>query len=120
MKFERKWFNSFAQAIAALVVLHWGAEQAIAQRATASIAGSIVDASEAAVPGASVVVRNLDTGVERTANANDSGYYVVPALPAGPYSITVSHTGFQTQTVPQLVLVVDQNATINVSLKVGQ
>src|SRR5215470_17583723 len=118
MKFERKWFNSLALALATLV-LNWGAEQAIAQRATASIAGSIVDASEAAVPGASVVVRNLDTGVERSVNANDLGYYVVPALPAGPYSITVSKTGFQTQTVSQIVLVVDQNATMNVSLKVG-
>src|SRR5215468_10023367 len=119
MKFERKWFNSLALALATLVVLNWGAEQALAQRAAASVAGSIVDASEAAVPGASVVVRNLDTGVERTVSANDLGYYVVPALPAGPYSITVSKPGFQTQTVPQLVLVVDQNATINVSLKIG-
>jgi hypothetical protein len=78
-----------------------------------------MDASESAVPRARVVVRSLATGVETTVESNDLGYYVVPALPAGPYSLTFSKTGFQTQTVPQLVLEVDQNATINITMKVG-
>ena len=77
------------------------------------------DESESAVPGARIVVRNLATGLERTVESNDLGYYAVPALPTGPYSVTVSKTGFQTQSVPQLILEVDQNATIKVSLKVG-
>jgi hypothetical protein len=82
------------------------------------MAGSILDASEAAVPSATVLVKNLGTGTERTVESNAVGYYVVPALPAGRYSITMA-AGFQTQTVPELVLAVDQNATINISLKVG-
>ncbi len=106
-------------AIAAFVLLHCAARQAFAQRSTASVAGSIVDEFESAVPGARVVVRNLATGVERTVESNDLGYYAVPAVPAGPYSVTVSKTGFQTQSVPQLILEVDQNATIKISLKVG-
>src|SRR5882672_710563 len=109
----------FFLAIAAFIMLHYGAERAFAQRSTASVAGSIVDASESAVPGAKVVVRNLATGVERTVESNDLGYYVVPALPTGPYSVTVSKEGFQTQSVPELTLEVDQNATIRISLKVG-
>lgn len=116
---KRKSVRLSVLAIAALVVLHCGAGRAFAQRSTASIAGSIVDASEGAVAGASVVVRNLDTGVERTVESNHLGYYAVPALPAGPYSVTVRKAGFQTQTVPRLLLEVDQNATINISLKVG-
>jgi carboxypeptidase family protein len=91
----------------------------VGQRTTASVTGSIVDASESAVPRARVVARSLATGVETTVESNDLGYYVVPAVPAGPYSLTFSKTGFQTQTVPQLVLEVDQNATINISMKVG-
>jgi hypothetical protein len=104
-------------AIAAL--LHCLAGKAFAQRSTASVAGSIVDESESAVPGARIVIRNLATGLERTVDSNDLGYYAVPALPTGPYSVTVSKTGFQTQSVPQLILEVDQNATIKISLKVG-
>ena len=100
-----------------LIVL---ATPAFAQRNTAQVSGTITDASESAVPGASIVVRNLNTAVERTVESNELGLYVVPALTAGPYSITVTKQGFQTTTVPKLVLEVDQNATINVSLKVGQ
>ena len=103
----------------ALVLLTLLTLPAQAQRTTASVAGSIVDASESAIPGAQVVVRNLATGVDRTVTSNDLGYYVVPALPAGPYSLTASKAGFQTQTIPRLVLEVDQNATINLAMKIG-
>src|SRR5256885_16807997 len=95
---EQKSLHCFILAVAALTVLNWGAEHAFAQRATASVAGSIVDVSEAGVPGATVVVRNLDTSFERTVKTNDLGYYVVPAPPAGPYSISISKRGFQTRT----------------------
>ena len=106
-------------AVATLIASNFSLRQALAQRTTAAVAGSITDASEAAVPGARVVVLSLATGVEHSSESNALGFYVVAALPAGPYSVTVSKAGFQTQTVPQLVLVVDQNATINISLKVG-
>ena len=117
--FKRKCLRNSLLALACLTVLHLGAGPAFGQRATASVAGSILDASDAAVPSASVLVKNLDTGIERTVDSNAVGYYVVPALPAGRYSITITAAGFQTQTVPQLILAVDQNATVNVSLKVG-
>jgi hypothetical protein len=106
-------------AFAALALLSVFAGPALAQRATASIAGSIVDASEAAVPAATVTVKNVATGIERTVESNELGFYTVTALPAGPYSVTVTKAGFQTQSVPQLVLEVDQNATINLTLTVG-
>ena len=66
-----------------------------------------------------MLVKNLDTGAERTVESNDVDYYVVPALPAGRYSINITAPGFQTQTVSELTLAVDQNATVNISLKVG-
>src|SRR5262245_4514561 len=105
--------------IAAAVLLHLCSVQGHAQRATASIAGSVTDSSDAAVPGAAVNIRNTATGVERSVVTNDLGYYVVTALPSGPYSVTVSKAGFQSQTVPELMLEVDQNATLNLSMKVG-
>src|SRR5947207_518899 len=105
--------------IAVCLVLLSLAGRVLAQRTTASVAGSIVDATGASVPSAQVVVRNLSTGAERTVESNELGYYVVTALPAGPYSLTVKKAGFQSQSVTDLVLVVDQNATINITLTVG-
>src|SRR6059036_686826 len=101
-------------------VLLINAPQAAAQRATASVAGDVLDPSRAPVPGARVVIRNLSTGVERTAVSNDAGYYAISALPAGRYSITVSHEGFSTFGVQELVLQVDQQAALNVDLQIGQ
>jgi len=93
---------------------------ALAQRESASVAGAVRDPSGAPVPGASVAVRNLATGVERTVLSNEVGYYVVTALPPGRYSLTVTQQGFATFGVPELVLQVDQQATVNVALELGQ
>lgn len=106
-------------AMAAVVMLHFAAGGGYAQRAVASVAGSITDASNAPIPGAKIAIRNLATSLERAVTSNDLGYYVATALPAGPYSLTASKDGFQTQTIPELVLEVDQNATVNISLRVG-
>src|SRR5260370_8873418 len=88
----------FFLAFAAFFLLHCPAERAFAQRSTASVAGSIVDASESAAPGARVVVRNLATGVERTVESHDLGYFVVPPFPPAPYSVPVSNAAFPPQT----------------------
>ena len=68
-------------AVCALSLFVPGAVPAFAQPTTASVAGTIVDASEAAVPAAVVMVRSLETGVERSVPTDASGYYVIPALP---------------------------------------
>ncbi|MCX6602088.1 MAG: carboxypeptidase regulatory-like domain-containing protein [Acidobacteria bacterium] len=81
--------------------------------------GSIVDSSSAAVPGASVTVRSLETGVERSVKTSEHGLYVIPALPAGSYSMSIGKAGFQTLNVPKMVMTVDQNATVNLTLTVG-
>ena len=90
-----------------------------AQRQTASVSGLVTDSSNAPVPGAQIVVKNLSTGLQRTAISNDAGYYAVTAIQAGPYSITASKEGFATFGVPEITLQVDQNATANVQLQVG-
>lgn len=102
-----------------LLVALLAAFSAYSQRATASLAGTVSDPSGAPVPAAKVIVRNLETGIERTTISNDSGIYSLAALPVGGYSIAVSKEGFSTFTVPSLVLQVDQNATLNAQLQVG-
>ncbi len=104
-------------AVGWLVILA-ASQPALAQRATGSISGLVTDASHAAVPDAKIVIHNLSTGVERSVSSNEVGFYAVTALPAARYSITVTREGFSSHNVPELVLQVDQQATINAELSV--
>lgn len=61
---------------------------------TGGLTGRITDASGAVVRGASVIVRNLGTGVEQTAESNRSGLYQFPSLMPGTYSVTARVKGF--------------------------
>ena len=90
-----------------------------AQRDTGSISGSVTDTSQAQIPGAEVVVRNLATGAERRTLTDDHGFYAVPSLPASHYSLTITQKGFTTYSVPDFVVQVNQQATLNASLQVG-
>ena len=90
-----------------------------AQREAGSITGLVTDSSQAAVPGARIVVTDLATGVERNAISNGVGLYVITALPASRYSVSVEREGFTSQRIPELVLQVGQAATVNMALTVG-
>ena len=90
-----------------------------AQRETGSISGAVIDDTQAAVPAAKVSITDLATGVERTVLSNEIGLYVVNALAAGQYSVSVSRDGFTTYKVSGVTLQVAQQATLNVTLKVG-
>lgn len=78
--------------LATLVPLPLGAQNVVV---SGMLSGRVTDQSGAVVPGGLVVVRNLDTGVEKSAETNDSGLYHLSALPPGAYSITVSQKGFR-------------------------
>jgi len=92
---------------------------ALAQ-ATATLQGTVTDTSNAAVPNAKVVVVNQATGVQRTTQTDQAGAYLVPSLPPGAYSVTVSANGFQTFVVHGLVLNVATTVVENAQLKVGE
>ena len=64
---------------------------------TATISGTVRDASGAVLPGANVVVLNQDTGITRTVTSNTSGRYAAPGLGLGNYRVTAQQAGFQTQ-----------------------
>jgi hypothetical protein len=85
---------------------------------TGALGGRITDASGAVVPGALVVVRNLATGVNQSAEANHAGLYRFPALMSGTYSVTASLKGFRD--VQALVRVLVGNMTLlDIKLQVG-
>ena len=76
---------------------------------TGALGGRVTDPSGAVVPRASVVVRNLATGVQQFAETNHAGLYRFPVLTPGSYSITASLEGFRD--VQALVRVLVGNTT---------
>ncbi len=90
-----------------------------AQGTTASITGTVTDASGAAVPGATVTITQTATNDVHTAISSDSGFYAVPALPPGRYRVSVEKGGFNRFEQPDITLVINQTAQINAELRVG-
>jgi Carboxypeptidase regulatory-like domain len=85
---------------------------------TGSLGGRVTDQSGAVVPRAAVVVRNLATGAQLSAESNGAGLYRFPVLMPGAYSITASLKGFRD--VQVLVRVQVGNATSqDIKLQVG-
>lgn len=92
-----------------------------AQTATVgTLSGTVRDPSGAAVPKAEVEIKEEGTGVMRTATANDSGYYVVPSLPAGRYTVSTAPQGFKRTIVTAVEVHVTENKVLNLDLQVGQ
>ena len=86
-------------------------------QSTATVAGTVKDPSGAVLPGANVVLHNNGTGADRTLVSDSAGQYVVPSLPPGEYTVTVSAPGFGTYQVKNYVLQVDQKVTLDIPLK---
>jgi hypothetical protein len=90
-----------------------------AQVERGTISGTVRDPSGGIVPGASVTVKNVNTGVQVSPTTNQAGEYVAPNLIPGEYSVTVSHTGFESTTVASIILYVDERRAVDVELTVG-
>jgi Carboxypeptidase regulatory-like domain/TonB dependent receptor len=86
----------------------------------ATLTGVVQDASGGIVPGASVVVKNVATGVTNETVSNSSGTFAVAALDAGTYEATVSLPGFKTFKVDKIVLTPGDTANVTAKLEVGQ
>jgi Carboxypeptidase regulatory-like domain len=87
---------------------------------TGNITGTVRDPQGAAVPKAEVTVTEEKTGATRTVTANDDGFYNIPSLPAGLYTISTSPSGFKKTIATGVELHVNENKTVNLDLQVGQ
>ena len=88
--------------------------------AVGTILGTVVDNSGAVVAKASVDISNPATGVNNHVETGSTGDYTVPYLKPGTYRVTVQAPGFQKAVVDNIVLVVAQQARVDVTLKPGQ
>src|ERR1041385_2630130 len=89
-------------------------------QATAQITGIVRDSSGAVLPGVEVKAIQTDTGIMRMTISNETGLYVLPNLPLGPYRLEATLSGFRSFVQTGIVLQVNSNPTINVVLQVGQ
>jgi len=112
--------KQFVRSAAMLVVLIflaalyvWPQSQAI----NGSIRGRVADASGAAIPSATVVVRNTATGFSRSIESNSDGYYVLPNLPLGPYEVTITKQGFTTVKAASIRLEAGREAVVDAPMK---
>jgi hypothetical protein len=105
------WACALATAVAACLT---------AQDISATIGGTVLDASGGGVPNAKVTITNTDRNqVVREGSTETAGTYSAPLLPIGNYSIKVEVAGFKTETRTGIVLNVNDNLKINIALQVG-
>jgi hypothetical protein len=90
-----------------------------AQISTGTIVGVVEDSSGAVVPNAQVNLKQTATGETRQTITTGSGEFNVPFLQTGPYSVTVSASGFKTKTLSGITLQVDKTANLRIVLEVG-
>ncbi len=104
--------------ISALILSSFG--MAFAQSSTGSISGTVLDEKQAVIPGATVTVRNVDTGFSRTATSDGEGRYKFVNLPIGAYEVTIEAASFAKYIQTGITLVVNQDAVIDASIKAGR
>ncbi|HXS98462.1 MAG TPA: carboxypeptidase regulatory-like domain-containing protein [Candidatus Limnocylindrales bacterium] len=89
------------------------------QTVTATILGTVTDASGAVVQNAKVSVTETQTGVAHTLQTNESGNYILTNVPPGVYAVSVEANGFKTVTRRDVTVQVDSNTRIDVQLQPG-
>jgi len=104
----------------ALLAASWMADSALAQTFRGTILGTVTDSSGAAVPGAALTIKNLDTGLTRNVVTSNDGSYAAPELPIGNYSVTVEKEGFKSDVVAGIRVEVSSDRRVDFSLQPGQ
>ena len=87
--------------------------------AVAQVSGTVADPTGATIPNAQVTMTETEKQAVRSATTDSSGNYVFPNLPVGPYTLEVRANGFKDYLQTGIVLIVNNNIQVNVTLQVG-
>jgi hypothetical protein len=109
-----------AAAYAVLALILAGTIPAAAQAVYGSVAGTVRDASGAAVPGATVTLTSLERSTAVTVTTNASGFYVKGQILPGRYEVKAELRGFKSKVVSSVVVSVDTQTMVNLALDVGE
>ncbi|PYR82207.1 MAG: hypothetical protein DMF87_02415 [Acidobacteria bacterium] len=108
----------YGRVLGAYLVIVFTCTSAWAQ-ATATISGTVRDQSGAVLPGVTITVTQQETGLTRTTVSNETGSYVLPNLPLGPYRLEATLQGFATFAQNGIVLQVNANPVVNATMGVS-
>ena len=86
---------------------------------TGALNVTVTDSSGAVIPGAKILLKDLDTNDEHTVTTKDSGTIVIPFLNPATYSLTVTKEGFASNQYDKVTITTNQVTNLAVSLKVG-
>jgi hypothetical protein len=101
-----------------VALLGSGAALAHGQIVGATLSGTVRDATGAALSGATVTVKQLETGASRTLVTGADGRYAAPSVPVGNYIVTASHDGFAAQQRTGISLAVAESLPVDFQLGV--
>jgi hypothetical protein len=104
----------------AILLLFLLASRLAAQGAGGAIAGTVTDQTGAVLPGATITIRNEETGTIRELVTGADGRFRAPDLPPGPYAVTAALEGFVTVARRGIRLTVGREAVLEFTLQVGQ
>jgi hypothetical protein len=91
-----------------------------AQEFRATLQGTVSDPTQAAISGADLVLRNVDTAIERQTTSDNLGHYVFQFLPPGSYSLQTKAAGFKSSLREGIRVSLGENIRLDVELEVGQ
>src|SRR5262245_5197035 len=106
-------------AVVALIGVLIASTVVDAQTATATLGGTVVDASGAAVPDTHILIVNLANGFRRATTSDAQGHFVLPLLPPARYRLNAQRQGFATAEIAGLVLNVGDDLETNVILTIA-
>jgi hypothetical protein len=89
-------------------------------QATAQITGNVKDASGGVLPGANVTITQTETGFKREVVTDGNGSFSFPSIPIGPYRVEVMLQGFRTSAQTGIVLQVNSNVVVPVTMALGE
>jgi hypothetical protein len=113
--FVPRWF-----ILLTVFALAWGTAHPSAQAVYGSVSGVVVDASGAAVPGATVTITSVDRKTSDTVVTNESGRYVKERMLPGTYEVKAELAGFKTAVFSDIKVDVDTQTKLDVKLELGQ
>ncbi len=109
----------FALFVLSVACLHPGEARGQGET-TSAIVGQVRDATNAVVPGATVTIANLETGLKRSAKTDDAGRFNFPQLKPGTYSVKVEAQGFEPRQNDNVVSSLGQKQTVDFTLEVAR
>ena len=106
-------------AVAAIVLLVMAHGTSLAQSTLGRLAGTVLDASGAVLPGATVTITNTQTNQSQTTVTGATGAYVFPQLQASTYKVVIELSGFKTATYSSIAINVNQESSLTARLEIG-